>query len=45
LQESLTDMEAKVRKLETQDTKVKRNRERQLQEENEKLLAQQEAYK
>ena len=44
LQQSMTEMETKVRKLETQDTKVKRNRERQLQQENEKLLAQKEAY-
>ena len=45
LQQSLTDAEAKVRKLETQNTKEKRIRERQLQQENERLLAEIKTYR
>ena len=45
LQQNLTDAEAKVRKLETQNTKAKRIRERQLQQENERLLAEIKTYR
>ena len=45
LQQSLSDTEEKVRKLESQNVKEKRVRELQLQQENERLFAEIETYR